>query len=172
MAYVLKVKNPRHTYQLAKLLQDLYSRKGVKAKVFHSNKKIVVTINESDPGPVLYDSLNNIVLPFKRRGFECEVLDSSGEVEKKGEFIRKHTLDMYDVTILDYLRRRRSIGYQGYLNMIHSEVISEIGWLQGGEEELRNRLEKLCFANLVEHHENEEEHWSITDRGLDFIKFD
>lgn len=79
-------------------------------------------------------------------------------------------LDGWDLGILIRLRQwaslyeKRSGGLP--LERVNAELVSEVGWLKGGEEELQARLAKLELRGLVGHKgEGEFTLYFITDKG-------
>lgn len=79
-------------------------------------------------------------------------------------------LDGYDLGILIRLGRWEDI-YKNRngglpLDRVYSELISEVGWLKGGEEELQERLAKLEQLGLIGHKgEGDSTVFFITDKA-------
>jgi len=79
-------------------------------------------------------------------------------------------LDGWDLGILIRLKQwaslyeKRSGGLP--LERVNAELVSEVGWLKGGEEELQARLTKLELRGLVGHKgEGDLTLYFITDKG-------
>ena len=90
------------------------------------------------------------------------------------------TLDGWDLGILIRVRRHSRIfegekDYQGItFEHIRSELISEVGWLEGGEKELEERLKNLVelgYLNVKSVNwlkgDKKTRFWKITQKAID-----
>jgi len=74
----------------------------------------------------------------------------------------------YDIEIMNSVKRWS--GGLSHANFFHinNHVIDEIGWLEGGEKELRQRLERLTLDGLLVYlpeTERSSEYWELSDSG-------
>ena len=79
-------------------------------------------------------------------------------------------LDGWDLGILIVIHRRNYIGHKSIFSVINSELISEVGWLKGGTEELEERLAKLERQGLLAKEvtplfSGDKRTWSITEKA-------
>ena len=69
--------------------------------------------------------------------------------------------DGWDLGILIRLHRwRKGLGF----DRVMGELISEVGWLKGGDDELKERLDSLIEEGLIKtRHNGVEEVYSLTE---------
>ena len=68
--------------------------------------------------------------------------------------------DGWDLGILIRLHRWEKLGF----DRVMSELISEVGWLKGGDDELKERLDSLIEEGLIKtRHNGVEEVYSLTE---------
>jgi len=77
-------------------------------------------------------------------------------------------LDGWDLGILIVVNRENSINIKPVFSKISSELVSEVGWLKGGEEELKQRLTKLENLGLLKKEVSpffgcDSTKWEVTD---------
>lgn len=83
----------------------------------------------------------------------------------------KSKMDGWDLGILIRLRRRSNMGHKIPFDMVMGELISEVGWLKGGDEELKERIEKLEAFGLISHEiHGDFPVYFITEKGKEMFK--
>lgn len=100
-----------------------------------------------------------------KHGFRKQILGALQSVKE---------MDGWDLGILirldgwDRVFHGRSDGLP--LERVMSELISEVGWLKGGEKELEERLKNLEKRGLVGHKDNDQIVYFITEKGKKMMR--
>ena len=85
--------------------------------------------------------------------------------------------DGRDLGILIRLNQKTALGYKIPFDTVMSELISEVGWLKGGEKELQERLNNLEKHEFISHEMRDDLRnmkpypvYFITEKGKDLFK--
>lgn len=112
----------------------------------------------------MFEHRRRVKFPSKH-GFRKQILGALQSVKE---------MDGWDLGILirldgwDRVFHGRSDGLP--LDRVMSELISEVGWLKGGEKELEERLGNLERRGLVGHKDNDQTVYFITEKGKKMVR--